>query len=426
MEDEKKEKIALFRFGVISELVGATHLDYGDAEALIRQLAGRRWDIPFSPRTVISASTIRRWVRLYERGGRDWRALIPMRRSDLGTCRVVDQETVLSLVRLKKANPGMTVRQLISRMAELDLMLPEYRLSQSTAYRLLKAEGLTARHPLDKTDRRRYEADGPNELWQSDVMHGPSVLVMGRQRKVYLIVFLDDHSRLIPHGEFYTSEGVDCYLDALRQALLKRGLPRKLYVDNGAAFRSHHLEKVCASLGISKHHAQPYTPQGKGKVERFFRTVRQQFLTGFCGKTIDDLNHAFDCWLEDDYHKRKHSSTGEPPLERWAKHMELVRRTPGDLEDHFRKVARRRVAKDRVVSLDGRQYEAPATLIGEHVVLLYHEYDPDHVEVLCKDQRHGLLRPLDKHVNADVGREKAANADVNAAAPKSGRLPFGK
>jgi len=426
MEDEKKEKIALFRFGVISELVGAVHLEYGDAEAVVRQLAGRRWDIPHSPRTVISASTIRRWVRLYERGGRDWRALIPMRRSDEGKSRVVDQETLLSLVRLKKANPGMTVRQLILRMAELDLMLPGYRLSQSTAYRILKAQGLTARHPQDKTDRRRYEADGPNEVWQSDVLHGPSVLVKGRLRKVYLIVFLDDHSRLIPHGEFYTSEGIDCYLDALRQALLKRGLPRKLYVDNGAAFRSHHLEKVCASLGISKYHAQPYTPQGKGKVERFFRTVRQQFLAGFCGKTLDDLNQAFELWLEDQYHRRKHSSTGEPPLERFSRNLELVRRPPGDLEDHFRKVARRRVARDRVVSLDGRQYEAPAILIGEHVVLLYHEHEPDHVEVLCHDKSHGLLRPLDKHVNADVGREKSQSQDAPAPAPKSGRLPFGK
>lgn len=426
MEDEKKERIALFRFGVISELVGAVHLEYGDAEAVVRQLAGRRWDIPHSPRTVISASTIRRWVRLYERGGRDWRALIPMRRSDEGKSRVVDQETLLSLVRLKKANPGMTVRQLILRMAELDLMLPGYRLSQSTAYRILKAQGLTARHPQDKTDRRRYEADGPNEVWQSDVLHGPSVLVKGRLRKVYLIVFLDDHSRLIPHGEFYTSEGIDCYLDALRQALLKRGLPRKLYVDNGAAFRSHHLEKVCASLGISKYHAQPYTPQGKGKVERFFRTVRQQFLAGFCGKTLDDLNQAFELWLEDQYHRRKHSSTGEPPLERFSRNLELVRRPPGDLEDHFRKVARRRVARDRVVSLDGRQYEAPAILIGEHVVLLYHEHEPDHVEVLCHDKSHGLLRPLDKHVNADVGREKSQSQDAPAPAPKSGRLPFGK
>jgi transposase InsO family protein len=426
MEDEQKDKIALFRYGVISELVGATRLDYGDAEELIRQLASRRWDIPGSLRTSISASTLRRWVRLYERSGRDYRSLTPTRRSDRGKCRVVDQETVLSLVKLKKANPGMTVRQLLSRMAELDLVLPEYHLSQSTAYRLLKAEGLTVRHPVDKTDRRRYEAEDPNDLWQSDVMHGPTVLVQGKLRKVYLIVFLDDHSRLIPHGEFYTSEGIDCYLDALRQALLKRGLPRKLYVDNGAAFRSHHLEKVCASLGISKYHAQPYTPQGKGKVERFFRTVRMQFLPAFCGKTLDDLNQAFDVWLNEEYHRRKHSSTGEPPLERFSQHLELVHRPPRDLEDHFRKEARRRVTRDRVVSLDGRQYEAPATLIGEHVVLLYHERDPDHVEVICKGKSHGMLRLLDLHINCSVSREKPPGADTPATTPKSGKLSFEK
>jgi len=424
MEEQQKETTAIFRYGVISELVGAIHLEYGDAEALIRQLASRRWDIPHSLRTSISASTIRRWVRLYEHSGQDYRALLPTQRSDHGKCRVVDEETVLSLVKLKKANPGMTVRQLIARMAELDLMLPEYHLSESTAYRLLKAEGLTVRHPVDKTDRRRYEAEDPNELWQSDVMHGPTVQVDGRQRKAYLIAFLDDHSRLIPHGEFYTSEGIDCYLDAFRQALLKRGLPRKLYVDNGAAFRSHHLTKVCASLGISKYHAQPYTPQGKGKIERFFRTVRQQFLLGFCGKTLDDLNLAFELWLNEEYHRRKHSSTSEPPLERFTQHLELVRRPPRDLEDHFRKEARRRVTKDRVVSLDGRQYEAPATLIGEHVILLYHEHDPDPVEVQCKGKSHGMLRLLDKHINCSVAREKNPDPDSPAPAPKSGKLPF--
>ena len=115
-----------------------------------------------------------------------------------------------------------------------------------------------------------------------------------KMRKSYLIAFIDDHSRLVPYGCFYLSERLDSYLDALKWALLKRGLPRKLYVDNGPAFRSRHLEYVAASLGIALIHSKPYTPQGRGKIERFFKTVRSDFLTGFTGKSLADINEAFE------------------------------------------------------------------------------------------------------------------------------------
>ena len=130
-------------------------------------------------------------------------------------------------------------------------------------------------------DRRKFEAELPNDLWQSDVLHGPLVETGNKKRKSYLIAFIDDYSRLVPYGEFYLGEGLAFFLQALEQALATRGLPRKLYVDNGSAFRSHHLEQITASLGIALIHARPYKPQGKGKIERYFRTVRSDFLSGF-------------------------------------------------------------------------------------------------------------------------------------------------
>ena len=117
-----------------------------------------------------------------------------------------------------------------------------------------------------------------NDLWQSDCMHGPQVLHEGKMRKTYLFALIDDHSRLIPHGQFYLAENLDNYLNCLWTALQKRGLPRKLYVDNGPSFRAHRLQLGCASLEIGLTFARPYRPQGKGKIERFFRTVRSQFL----------------------------------------------------------------------------------------------------------------------------------------------------
>ena len=276
-------------------------------------------------------------------------------------------------------------------------------------------------------DRRRFEAEFPNDIWQADVMHGPAVEVEGKQRKAYLIAILDDHSRLLPHAEFMLSENLAAWLEVFRQALLARGLPRKLYVDNGAAYRAKHLERVCASLGIALVHTPPYTPQGRGKIERFFRTVRTQFLPVFQGGNLPELNTAFELWLRTDYHQRPHSGTGETPLVRFARHLELHRVAPPDLQDHFRKEVRRRVAKDRTVSLDGRVYEAPTRLIGEYVRLLYHPERPERVEIIHANQSQGLLVSVDLKTNCRVKRKRDQDQlAADGPKPSQGKLRFGE
>ncbi len=273
-------------------------------------------------------------------------------------------------------------------------------------------------------DRRKYEAQLPNDIWQSDVMHGPRVHIDGKNRKSYLIAFLDDHSRLITHGYFYTSESTKVFLPALEQALLRRGVPRKLYVDNGSAFRSKHLMHTTASLGIALVHSKPYKPEGRGKIERFFRTVRSQCLPGFTGNTLQELNEHFERWVRDEYHDRKHSSTGQSPLRRFIDNIECVRSTPEDLKDHFRKVVRRRVNKDRSVVLDRRLYEAPVALIGKQVDLLYHEDERDKIEVRWKQQSYGMLVRIDINVNCRVKRDKNNNVALSEGStiPQSGQM----
>jgi putative transposase len=413
MTANKREEVALFRFGVISDLV-CSRLEPGEMSARIREKSEQRWLIPHSCRTRIAESTIRRWVSLYHNSGSQLASLYPRSRSDRGRSRRVDEETVLSLVKLRKQMPGLPVARLLEEMEKRKLTPPGMTISLTTAYRILKQEGLSGEQTADKVDRRRYEAQYPNDIWQSDVMHGPKVEVGSTKRKSYLIAFLDDHSRLLPHAEFYLSERLDSWLDAFRHALLTRGVPRKLYVDNGAAFRSRHLERICASLGIALVHTPPYTPQGRGKIERFFRTVRSQFLPCFYGTTLQDLNIAMDLWIREDYHQRRHSSTGQAPLSRFGDHIELIRAAPRDLEDHFRKEVRRRVTKDRTVSINNRLFEAPTKFIGEQLSLLYHEQKPDRVEIMHKGQSHGLLVPLDLKVNSEAARDK----------PIQGKLPF--
>jgi len=411
MDEKQREEVALFRFGVISDLV-CTRLDPGTMAEMIRSKSNQRWHIPYSNRTRISASTIRHWMRLYTESGRQISALYPAHRSDRGRSRRVDEETILALVKLRRQMPRLPVARLLHEMKKRNLCPPGLTISLSTAYRILRQEGLSGRNPAVKVDRRRFEAEYPNDIWQSDVMHGPHVEVDGRRRKSYLIAFLDDHSRILPHAQFYLSEQLKSWLDAFRQALLFRGMPRKLYVDNGAAFRSRHLERICASLGIALSHTPPYTPQGRGKIERFFRTVRSQFLPCFYGTTLDELNTALDLWIREDYHQRTHSSTGQSPLARFGRHVEMIRKVPADLEDHFRKEVRRRVTKDRIVSINGRLFEAPTRLIGEQVSLLFHEHKPDKVEVVHKGTSHGLLVPLDKQVNSTARRSRPVQGEL--------------
>jgi len=197
-------------------------------------------------------------------------------------------------------------------------------------------------------------------------------------------------------------------------------------VDNGPAFRSMHLQQICASLGIALIHSKPYQPQGRGKIERAFRTVRTDFLPGFRGDTLEDLNLALGAWLRDVYHNREHRSTGETPLQRFATHSECLRPCPKDLEDHFRKQARRKVAKDRTVSLDGRLYEAPVALIGKQITLLYHPNDPARIEAVHQSQSYGMLTTVDLNVNARAHRHQGTlTLDSEPRPLTSGKLPFG-
>jgi transposase InsO family protein len=415
MDDEKKQQTATFRFGVIHDLVGHIELEPGEQERLIREKCGRKWVIPFSEKTYISRSTILRWVRLYKDSGGRLESLCAQDRSDQGMSRAMDQETSLALMRLRKELPKATVPRLISEMNKRGLVSPGVTLNPSTLYRFLHGHDLMELTTPVPEDRRRFEAELPNDLWQVDCMHGPRVEHEGKQRKTYLIAFMDDHSRLVPHGEFFLSESVKSFLVALQGALMTRGLPRKIYSDNGPAFRSHHVEHTAASLGIALIHARPYKPQGKGKIERFFRTVRTEFLTGFRGTTLLDLNQAFDLWLGEIYHQRKHSSTGQTPFARFTSKMECLRPAPDNLKDHFRKAARRKVAKDRTVSLDGKIFEAPVPLIGKQVTLLFHPEEPDRAEVLFKGQSYGFLVPVNLAVNCRAKRDRNNNLQVESS-----------
>jgi putative transposase len=250
------------------------------------------------------------------------------------------------------------------------------------------------------------------------------VMVEGKLRKSYLFAIIDDHSRLISHAQFYLRENIDSFRDCLIQALQKRGLPRRLFVDNGAPFRSHRLKYACARLGIALLHTTPYSPESKGKIERIMKTIRMQLLPLLPQQlTLESLNQKLKKWVEEEYQKRKHSSTGQSPLSRYLDHLALLRPAPRDLLDYFRIPVIRKVDKDRTVSLNGKLYEAPVGLVGKQVMLLYHEHDPQRIEVIVAERSWGFLVPLNLKANSRVRRTGSKQTDRKQAPEPPEALP---
>ena len=255
MDDETKkrsEEVALFRHGLIADLARIEPGTKG-LYRLLETKAAEDYCIPGSTRTRVAEETLRTWLRLYRRGG--FEALKPKLRKDAGDSRALPQEVKDLLVSLKEDNSELSVQLLIKEALATKKVPAHVMLAPTTVHRLLSRSGLMRKDTDDRAssgDRRRFAFEKAGQLWMSDVMHGPAVTVGGRQkRKTYLIAFIDDATRVVPFAAFALSENTAAFLPVLKQAIMRRGLPLRLFVDNGAAFRSHHLALVCAKLGIT-------------------------------------------------------------------------------------------------------------------------------------------------------------------------------
>jgi transposase InsO family protein len=432
LDDKTRDEIALFRYGLIADLLHRPEGEKG-LYALLREKAERVYSIPGSRRTRVAAETLRDWLAEYRRGGFD--ALRPQPRCDQGRARAIPQDVADLLCQLKEENPGLSVAAVIERARSV-AAAAELHLAPATVHRLLSRHGLMERRGTEPTskDRRRFAYQRAGELWMSDVMHGPAVTTAGgRKRKTYLIGLLDDATRVVPFAAFALSETVAAFLPALKQAILRRGIPKRLYVDNGSAFRSHHLALVCAKLGITLIHARPYQPAAKGKQERWFRTARMQLLPTLTAAdlaSLEALNRRLWAWVEGEYHRSPHHGLGGmTPLDRWAMAAQEIRLVGPDcdLDELFLFEQKRVVQKDRTVSLHGVVYEVDASLVSETVTL---RYDPSRpggpVDVYCKGRKIEQAKRIDLYANCFVRRDhttKALRPDQKLEDPPAG-LPL--
>lgn len=391
--------VALFRLSVLGPLVSPEQLRRGELQAVTRQLAQREYVIPDSPRRRLGEKTIQAWYYAWRKGG--IRALVPKVRVDRGQSKM--SATVQSaILAAKRENPRRSINQ-ITRLLTAAGVVADQGLSRSSVHRLLQHSGLSQLRgsPSLPEEKRSFTTEFAGSIWYGDVMHGPRVAIKGALRKTYLVSLIDDASRLIAHSAFCLGETALDIEGVLKQALLRRGVPVKLIVDNGAAYRAATLQGVCARLGIHLIFCRPYAPEGKGKLERWHRTFRDQFLSELDERRIadlGDLNARLWAWIEQVYHRSAHAGlSGMTPLARYQRDLPRIRSLgakAAQLDALFLHRVARFVRKDATVSYANQRFEVPYELSGKTVRLV-----------------------LDPHAGRVVGVEDAAGMSLGAATP---------
>jgi putative transposase len=402
-----KERLALLRFEVICHIKSQRAEGLPLAECL-RAASSRPW--PDENGAYYSERTLETWWYGYGKDGYQGLTGKP-RREDAGKSRSIDEATGHWMIERIRENPAMPLQVLVRHWRNQGKELP----SSSSIYRHLKTHGYDRRTlragRLESGPQKAFEAPAPNDLWMVDFACGPTLRDAqgGRAIPTQLCLILDDHSRLITFGAYYLAGDTASFLDCLKQAVLRRGLPLKLYTDQGKPFTNNHAKTACANLGIRLLHAKPYHAWSKGKVERLIRTIQGDFeatlrLEGAHVHSLAELNAAFSRWIEGVYHLRSHSSTGMSPHERFtrADHPLRMVEEPDKVDPLFYTRTPRVVRKDGTVTLGKRILEVPLALRALEVELRYDPVRFERVEVWHKGSFHGLARVADLHLNSAV------------------------
>jgi putative transposase len=393
---ERARRVALFRYEVIQDVLDP-QLSSRQRGKLVRELAEREHPGPFGEPVRIARPTIDRWVRWWRAGG--FEALVP---TPARVTARTPAEVLEVAVALKREQPARTAAQIARILRAQSGWAPSDRTLQRHFERLELDRQIAGDPP---PVFGRFEADRCNELWTGDVLHGP--VICGR--KTYLFAFLDDRSRAVMAARFGYSEDTVRLAAALRPALASRGVPESIYVDNGSSFVDSWLLRACASLGVKLVHSRPGKPQGRGKIERLFRTVRDQFLVEITDEVaakitgLDELNRLLTAWIETVYHPAVHSETGMPPLQRWLAGVPdpLPRPSPAQLREAFLWSEFRTVTKTAQVSLHNNRYQVDELLVGRKVELVFDPFDLADIEVRYDGRSFGkaVAFRLDRHAH---------------------------
>ncbi len=411
MEKEQKEQMetAQLRFGVIAPVIQGTYPDESIA-AYCRRVSAVPMKLPDGRGVRYQPKTISKWINLYRHGGME--ALMPKSRCDKGNSRVITPEAEEEIQRLKEKYPRLNATQIHGKLVQ-DGLLP-YSVSVSSVQRYIKAHGLKGAQAGIQKDRKAFEAEYFGELWQADTCCLPYIRENGRNRRTYLMMVVDDHTRMIVGARLFYQDNAANFQAVLREAVSAYGIPEKLYADNGSPYANSQLSFICGSIGTVLLHTPVRDGASKGKVERSFRTMKERWLYGLDVRQVTSLE-AFNQSLQGyvrQYNLTRHSTTGQPPLERFLQSNGHIRRPESRewLLECFHNRIVRKVNRDATVSIDSACYDVPMQFIGQKVEIRYLPGDMGDAYLLSKGSRYPL-RATNRVENGRTRRENPVSID---------------
>ena len=430
-KEKKASEILDFRYSIIAELLNP-YLTREERRKLIRQKAKREYDIPYFEKTRITEACIKKWYTKFKEHGKE--GLLPKPRSDMGLSRVLPSEEVAALLEYLEDHPRMTAKAVYCKLKSDGIITKE--LSKSSLSRLVLSAGLDRQNRIQKTDntqRLKFAFKYPLECVQADMMHGfPVPDGKGKLRKAILLAIIDDATRRVVYANFSFRETSLEFEYGIKHILLSHGRIGKAFCDNGSAFVSGETRRIFSILGIPLIHSRVGYASSRGKIERHFRTVRDQFLRPLDRESIRslaDLNARFHTWLESEYHRNPHRGLGKKtPLEDWLEKAHHIIRMDStvDLDEIFKHEIRRRVYNDCTFTMDGILYEVPSVLKGKNIKVRYNPFQANRrLEIFYEKKSYGEANIVDAYANTRVKRTRSNDQDsgVSMQEKKAGR-PF--
>ncbi len=406
MDKERKQDIALMRYSAIAPLITGLKEDYPSLKAFFRDASAKGVTAPDGTLRHFAPVTIERWYRSYMRGG--FETLLPAGRCDAGRPRRLDDELQEQIRHLKASYPRMSAAAIL-RQLEDNGSIGNGEVSQATVCRFLNQIEFQGRHAGGQ-DMRRYERPHINEVWCGDSSAGPYLKTQdGKKRRAFVIALIDDASRFITGIDVFFNDSFVNLMSVMKSAVAKYGRPKVFNFDNGSAYKNRQMELPAARIGSTLNYCRPYTPTAKAKIERWFRTMKDQWMSSLDASgftTLDELRGSLFSYVHS-YNQTSHASLkGKSPQERFFSEPEYIHRlTEQEIPGSFLLEAERRVSADSVVVIGHTEYEVDCRFAKQRITL---RYTPDWKEVFIVEAD-GTLTPvrlLNKQENALVKREK--------------------
>ena len=406
-------EVAQFRFALIAPVIQGLYPD-ASATAYYKRVTASPLTLPDGSTVTYSYKTLEKWKSQYSIGGLD--ALMPGTRSDKGIPRALNEDAIAEIYRIKEEHPRMNATQIYTHLVR-ESFIPA-TVSVDSVQRFIRHNDLKSARDPNLRDRKAFEEDEFGKIWQADTCYLPHITEDGTSKRVYCIMIIDDHSRLLVGGELFYNDNACNFQKVLKDAIATYGIPDKLYVDNGCSYSNAQLSMICVSLGILLLHTRVRDGASKGKVERHFRTLKERWLYTLDMNKITSLSQ-FNGMLKDymrDYNTTFHRGIDTIPLERYQASKDHPRKPESRqwLDDCFYNRITRKVRKDSTISIDKVCYDVPMQFISAKVEVRYLPDDMTSAYILFEGEKFPI-RQTSRNDNCHTRRNNPPAIDYSKA-----------